>query len=205
MTKFRIFIIGATLSMAGCSSFLPKPAPAPTVYRLSPAQVNVPQSPTAMVVRIDRPNASNVFQTTNIVVSPDGRRLSAAGGSKWSETIPVLIQENFVDVLGQRETLVGVIPSSGARTNTRVHVTVKSFEAHFDRGESNPPLAVVHYAFTHSNASNRNLLGTFDIRKEVRASEARVSSIVDAMDRANSQALNAAADWLEGQALLTKS
>ena len=205
MMKSKLILLGAALYLTGCSSILPEPAPAPAVYRLSTAKVNVPQSPTAMVVRIDRPNASNVFETTSIIVSPDGRRLSFAGGAKWSELIPVLIQESFIDIMGQRANLVGVVPSSGARTNTRVHITVKSFEAQFDRGQENPPLAVVHYAVTHANASNRNLLGTFDIRKEVRASEARVSSIVDAMDRANSQALNAAADWLEGQASLAKS
>jgi len=205
MIKSGIFLLSTAFIITGCSSILPDPAPAPAVYRLSTAQQNVSQSLSAMVVRVDRPNASNVFETTNIIVSPDGRRLSAAGGAKWSELIPVLIQDSFIEVLGQRPSLVGVVPSSGARTNTRVHITVKSFEAQFDQGETNSPLAIVHYSVTHANASNRNLLGTFDIRKEVRASEARISSIVEAMDQANSEALNAAADWLEGQAALTKS
>jgi len=58
-------------------------------------------------------------------------------------------------------------------------------------------MAVVHYAATLSNASNRNLLGTYDVKKAVRATDIRVSTIVEAMDNANQQALNEIADWLE--------
>jgi len=108
-----------------------------------------------------------------------------------------MLQNSFVDVLAERSGLVGVIPSSGARTDTRVHLTIKSFEARFDQGEGSAPMAVVHYAATLSNASNRNLLGTYDVKKAVRATDIRVSTIVEAMDNANQQALNEIADWLE--------
>jgi len=108
-----------------------------------------------------------------------------------------MIQNSFVDLLGQHEDLVGVIPSSGARTDTRIHLTVKGFEAQFDQGEKTAPLAVVHYAITLSNASNRNLLNSYDVRKTVRAREARVSEIVRAMDEANQQALDAIANWMK--------
>jgi len=50
---------------------------------------------------------------------------------------------------------------------------------------------------TLSNASDRKLLGTYDIKKTVRSSDIRVSTIVEAMDKANQQALNSIADWLE--------
>lgn len=187
--------------LTGCASLLPsvlpEPASAGTVYRLSTAKQSAPQAPNAFVVRIDRPSVSNVFETTDIIVSPDGRRLASASGAEWAEVIPVMIQNSFVDVLGQHPNLVGVIPSSGARTDTRIHLTVKSFEAQFDQGDGSAPLAVVHYAATLSNASNRNLLGSFDVRRTVRASEARVSSIVQAMDTANQQALEEIAQWLE--------
>ena len=108
-----------------------------------------------------------------------------------------MVQESFVDLLGQRAGLVGVIPSSGARTDTRVHLTIKRFEAEFDRGEESAPLATVHYAVTLSNASNRNLISSHDVLRTVRSDAVRVSSIVKAMDAANVQALNDIADWLE--------
>ncbi len=191
------FIGLAALSLGGCLSLLPEPAPADTVYRLSPPQAHVAPMAGAKIVRIDRPNASTVFETRDIIISPDSRRLAVASGAKWAEIIPTMVQHRLVDTLGQRPGIVGVIPSSGARTDTRVHLTIKSFEANFDQGEGNAPLATVHYGVTMSNASDRDLLGTYDVKKTVRADAARVSSIVEAMDKANQEALNAIADWLE--------
>jgi ABC-type uncharacterized transport system auxiliary subunit len=138
-----------------------------------------------------------VFQGKDVVVSPDGRRLVSVAEASWAESIPDMVQNSFVDIMAERPGIVGVIPSSGARTDTRVHLTIKSFEARFDNGENASPLAVVHYAVTLSNASNRNLLSTYDVKKTVRSSDIRVSTIVEAMDRANQQALNEIADWLE--------
>ena len=191
------FLIGTTLILSGCVSLLPAPAPADVVYRLSASNEGVPQSLTAKVIRIDRPRAASVFQGQDVVVSPDGRRLASAAQARWAEAIPDMVQNSFVDVLAERAGLVGVIPSSGARTDTRVHLTIKSFEARFDQGEGAAPLAVVHYAVTLSNASNRNLLSTYDVKRTVRSSDVRVSTIVEAMDNANQQALNVIADWLE--------
>ena len=193
-TSFGLALLA---SLASCVSLLPDPAPADNVYRLFVARERVPQTASALVIRVDRPSASIVFETQDILVSPDGRRLAVAGGARWSEVIPVLVQESMVDVMGQRPNLVGVIPSSGARTDTRIHLTIKSFEARFDNGQENPPLAVVHYSVGLANASDRNFLGSFDVEKTVRASEARVTSIVDAMDEANKQAMNAIADWVQ--------
>ena len=197
MRLMSTFLIGTTLILSGCVSLLPDPAPADVVYRLSASNEGVPQSPTAKVIRIDRPRAASVFQGQDVVVSPDGRRLASAAQARWAEAIPDMVQNSFVDVLAERAGLVGVIPSSGARTDTRVHLTIKSFEARFDQGEGAAPLAVVHYAVTLSNASNRNLLSTYDVKRTVRSSDVRVSTIVEAMDNANQQALNVIADWLE--------
>jgi len=197
MRLMKTLLCSVTIALTGCVSLLPEPAPADVVYRLSATPEGVPQSPAAKVIRIDRPRAASVFQGQDVVVSPDGRRLATAAQAKWAESIPDMIQNSFVDVLAGRSGLVGVIPSSGARTDTRVHLTIKSFEARFDQGEDAAPMAIVHYAVTLSNASNRNLLSTYDVKKTVRSSDIRVSMIVEAMDNANQQALNEIADWLE--------
>lgn len=185
------------MGLAGCVSLLPEPVPAATVYRLSSAKQNVPQGPNPFIVRIDRPSAATVFETKDILVSPDGRRLASAGGAEWAELIPVMVQKSFADVMGQNPNIVGVIPSSGARTDTRLHLTIKGFEAQFDQGEDAPPLAVVHYGVTHADASDRDLIGTYDVKKMIRADEVRVSAIVRAMDNANQQALEDILAWLE--------
>ena len=190
-------LVGAA-TLSACS-ILPDPKPAPIIYRLSVDGTSVDARPDATVVRIDRPGGSTVFNTVNILVTPDGRRMSQASASRWSEQIPLLVQETLVDALSRSAGLVGVLPSSGARTDTRVHITIKNFEAQFDRGAGQAPLANVRFTATLANASDRTLIDTFTTAKQVRADAINVSEIVEAMEQANSEAMMDIVAWLEGQ------
>ena len=183
----------------GClSSVLPDPAPPPNIYRLSiPGETATPQIG-AITMRVDRPTAPKALLGQNVVVSPDGRRLLSASGAKWAESIPSLVQHSFFDILARRPGITGILPASGARSEYRAHLTIRSFEAEFDRGEENGPLAIVEYMVTVSNAGNRNLIGTKTVRKTARASDSTVSSIVSAQNTANLDALNEVSDWIKG-------
>ena len=189
----------AALGLAACS-ILPEPAPAAIIYRLAPVGEAVEARADATVVRIDRPGGSTVFNTNDILVTPDGRRMRAAAQARWSQAIPLQLQEALVDALGRSPNVVGVLPSSGTRTDTRVFVTIKNFEAKFDRGEDQAPLAVVRYTATLANASDRTLIDTFAVSKEVRADAINISEIVEAMEQANDAAMMDIVGWLEGNA-----
>jgi len=147
--------MACAISLSACVSFLPDPAPADVIYRLSSQSQTVPAKSDAWVLRIDRPSAAFIFQNQDIIISPDGQRLAAASQAKWAEVTPVLVQEAMVDILSERANLVGVLPASGARTDTRLHLTIKKFEAHFDNGEASSPLAVVEYDVVMAQASTR--------------------------------------------------
>ena len=189
----------ATATLSACS-ILPDPKPAPIIYRPTVDGASVDARPDATVVRIDRPGGSTIFNTVNVLVTPDGRRMSQASGSRWSEQIPLLVQETLVDALSRSPALVGVLPSSGARTDTRVHLTIKNFEAVFDQGEGAAPLATVRYTATLANASDRALIDTHTVMAQQRADAINVSEIVEAMEAANSRAMMDIVAWLERQA-----
>ena len=193
----KCLVLLTTAALAGCVSLLPDAQPADAVYRLTPAAVSVAANTNAVVMRIDRPIASTVLAGRDIVISRDGRELVTAGGARWSEAIPALIQQSVLGELGQRKTIIGVVPTAGARAEFRMSLAVRNFEVTFDNGEDSAPLAIVHYGVTVANASSRQLVSTYDVRKTVRAGEARVSSIVEATDAANAQAVAEIADWLE--------
>ena len=197
----QLIALALTAATVSACSILPDPKPAPVIYRLSVDGTSVDARPDATVIRIDRPGGSTIFNTVNVLVTPDGRRMSQASGSRWSGQIPLLVQETLVDALSRSESLVGVLPSSGARTDTRVHITIKNFEAQFDNGESNPPLAKVRFTATLANASDRTLIDTFTTEHEQRADAINVSEIVEAMEQANSVAMMDIVRWLEAQAL----
>ncbi len=183
------------LSLSACS-VLPDPAPADTIYRLTTSPDSVTSNADAAVIRIDRPSAPIVFQNRDVVVSPDGQRLASASQAKWSEITPILVQNAFIEVLAARKDIIGVLPSSGARTDTRVQLTIKNFEAQFDQGQQSAPKAVVRYSATFANASDRSLIGTYETTKMKRANAASVSSIVEAISMANREALSDISDWL---------
>lgn len=186
----------ATASLVTACSIIPDPAPAEIVYRLSLSGDSVQPNLGARVIRVDRPAATSVFNTRSIVVSPDGRRLSTVALAKWPEGTPTMLQESLVDALSREASLIGVLPQSGTRTDTRVHITIKNFEAQFDRGEANAPLAIVRFTATLANAMDRRLIDTFTTRHEVRAEAARVSDIVKAIEKANDAAMNDIVRWI---------
>lgn len=183
------------LSIAGCS-IIPKPAPADIVYRLSVSGESVPANADAAVIRVDRPSATSVFNSRSIVVSPDGRRLSTAAQAQWPEGTPTMLQGALVDAFSRDASIVGVLPESGTRTDTRVHFTIKNFEAQFDRGQTAAPLAVVRYTATLASATDRRLIDTLSTRQEVRAAAASVSDIVTAMEQANDAAMTDIVAWV---------
>lgn len=185
----------AALSITSCS-IIPDPAPANIVYRLSLLGESVSPSAQATVIRVDRPSATSIFNTRAIVVSPDGRRLSTAAQAEWPESIPTMLQETLVDAFSREASIVGVLPESGTRTDTRVHFSIKNFEAQFDRGQESAPLAVVRYTATLANATDRRLIDTFVTRHEVRAKAASVSDIVIAMESANDAAMSDIVAWV---------
>lgn len=202
MSSLKYLFCGAgVISLAACSSItsiIPDPKPADTVYRLSISsqELTVQPNADAIVVRVDRPTVPRPLAGNDVTVSLSRNRLLSASGAEWAEKIPDLIQGSILDVFSSRPDIIGVLPVSGARTELRVHLTVRNFEALYDNGQDSPPLAVVRYTATLANASNRNLLGSYEVRKTYRAADNRVSEIVKAQDAANYEAIKSVADWL---------
>jgi cholesterol transport system auxiliary component len=196
MIRPLIVAASAIAVLSGCS-ILPDPAPANVIYRLSLSGESVQPAPGATVIRVDRPAATSVFNTRSIVVSPDGRRLSTAAQAEWPEGTPAMLQEALIDAFSRSPSIIGVLPQSGTRTDTRIHLTIKNFEAQFDQGELAAPKAVVRYTATLANATDRKLIDTFTSRHEVRADAPRVSSIVFAIEEANDAAMREIVAWVE--------
>ena len=188
----------ATTVLSGCVSVLPDPQPASVVYRLTTETVRVKSNELAPVIRIDTPSAARLIGGREIIVSPDAQRLAVAGGAEWADSLPRMVQQTFLDVLGERDDLVGVIPIAGARANYRIHLNIDNFEARFDEGPENPPMIIVAYSATFASSSTRDLVSTKQVTQKLRANTASVSAIVDSMDSANRAALGDIADWLSG-------
>ena len=197
MISRTLITLGVALSLSACVSVLPDPAPAPSVYRLGSNFVSVNQSASAELVRVDRPTASKVFSSSDIVVTDGGQKLSVVAQASWAEAMPVLIQSTLIDALTGSSRFVGLTTTSGATTDTRINLSIQNFEADFNNGAGNPPLAVVSYRVTYTDADERKLLGTHLVKQTRRADSIHVSSIVRAIEVANQAAMVDIVQWME--------
>ena len=196
--KSRILLaLVVSVSLSGCLSILPDPAPAPSVYRLTTDAQPADKVFNAELIRVDRPTTTQVFNSSNIVVTKKGQKVSTIAKAKWSQATPDLIQESLISALEGSSQFVGLVSISGAQTETRLHLYVKNFEADFDNGSDNAPLAIVEYRVTYAHGGDRKLLGTYTVRKTRRASSINVSSIVSAIEQANDAAMSDIVTWLE--------
>lgn len=198
-------LAGFSLSACSISTILPEPAPAKQIYRLSSdapatelafASGPVSAQSNGYTVRVDRPNATKALRGLNLIVVQDDNRLVSIAGAEWADSLPTLVQKTFISHLDARSGITGLLPTSGARTDYRAHITIRNFEANFDQGESAAPRVIVDYLVTLSNASTRNLIGTETFRVENRANSKRVSDIVETMSGANETALRQISDWI---------
>jgi len=185
------------LSVSACVSVLPKAKPAPTVYRLSVPH-GVPEVPGKLnqVVNIEMPQAPRALSGTDIVLSPDGRRLTAAAGASWAEPVPSQLRHALIDKLAGGGKITGVIPSGGTRAPYRLNIDVRRFEAVFDNGETTAPNAIVTLNLTLTDTKTRRLVGTHSVTTNTRARAASVSAIVDAQDAATEKAMHEISAWL---------
>jgi len=197
MIARKLILAGLAASLSACVSIFPDPDPAPTVYRLSSNFASVDQTIGAELVRVDRPTASKIFSSNEIVVANEGQKLSVVAEASWAEAMPSLIQSSLVDALGGSSKFVGLTSTSGASTQTRVNLAVQNFEANFDNGPNSAPLAVVSYRVTYTNGQDRKLLGTYTVQRTQRADSINVSSIVRAIETANQSAMVDIVQWME--------
>jgi len=196
---YGIIIISSMLGVSACTSILPKPKPAPTVYRLSlPVNTSTTSVKKSTVVNIEFPQAPRALSGTDIVLSPDGRRLTAAAAATWAEPVPNQVRHVLIDALLAYEKVTGVIPKGGTRAPYRLNMQIRRFEAEFDNGEDAAPNAIVQINVTLTDTKTRRLIGVHAVNTNARATTKTVSSIVEAQDRATREAMDDVSSWLDG-------
>ena len=183
--------------LGGCSSILPKQKEASHIYRLSIPTSSGQSFTAGPVINLSLPSAPHALNGTDIVLSPDGRRLTAAAGAVWAEPVPAQFRRAFLDAIAADGAMRGVIPQGGTNAQYWLNVDIREFEAVFDQGEDQAPLVTTHIVLNLTQTGTRKLLGTRDLSSQSRASARRISSIVEAQDEATQKVLRDAVDWLK--------
>jgi len=114
-----------------------------------------------------------------------------------SQPIPELLQDAAMQSLAQSGNLITITPPTVVRADYTLEPVIRAFEASFDRGEESPPLAKIRILVTLTDMKSRQVIAKKEFYGEQRATEVRVTSIVNALDSLTQTVMAEMAVWTE--------
>lgn len=185
----------ALLALAGCSNILPKPAPPPALYRLTPAS-EFPAAASVVPVQlvIDAPTAEAALDTVRIALARSPTTLDYFADAAWTDRLSGMVQSSLIKSLDNSHRIAAVGPQNGALRGDVVLVTeLRHFEAVY--AAAGPPRWRIELTAKLIKMPERTILADRAFRGEEAASRNDLVAIIDAADTAWRGTARAIADW----------
>lgn len=199
----RLLAAVVPLTLAACTGSLFKSKEPPqATYLLTVAPVSAgagPQAPTAgsqpsSDLTILRPQIRPGLDTRFIAVLYPDRRLDHFAGARWSGLLDVVLQDLALQAF-RSDGRVGNVhtDASAFGTGDWLEIDVADFQAEYadtaGAAGSQPPIVHVHFVARLGTSGDRHVIGRFEADVHEPAADNRLTAIVDAYDRAASEAL----------------
>jgi cholesterol transport system auxiliary component len=192
-------LIGTSLFLSGCISFLPETVPA-TVYRLSTPEPSGEVREEAVIIGVQRPLTPRALSNDMIAMSQERGQLVFIQGAEWITPVPRLVQDLIVESMDAFEpTLIASRPEDGVRSEFELATELRSFEANYLRGPDQPPTVIVRLRARLIRSSDRRLVAVDAIGAQSVASSNTIGDIVAAFDAASQEAMASVAQWTAEQ------
>jgi len=146
-----------------------------------------------VTVLVDRANAPRGLGGDQIALERNGA-IVFAKGARWIDPTPALWQSAIIDAL-QDAGVSTARPRDGVSAAYEISADIQRFEADYAAGEDAAPTARVAVKVSLLDATSRNLIAAQRFSADARASANRMGSIVDAMNQASGQSLQAMRAW----------
>lgn len=185
------------VSLSGCISVFPKSKPA-QLYRFDGAPPSAEQSAGRPVARHGVVKTGGTFAraaSSDRILSVTGAQAAYIAESRWVSPAVTLFDEALArafDVNAGSARLVS--RGEAVRADYALRVDVTRFEAVYDQGADAAPMVVVSLRMTLTKA-DRTLVASDLLEAQARASDNRVSAIVEAYNKAVGDALNGLVAW----------
>jgi ABC-type uncharacterized transport system auxiliary subunit len=210
MSRQGALLLLLTFALTGCggSLFQTKAAP-PALYLLTATATATATTAAAAAPRIPadlaviRPRVRAGLDTDRIAALYPDRRLEYFADARWSGPLDEVVQQLAVQQFHATANLRNVsVEASIFASNYWLEIEVADFQAEYSAA-AGPPMVHVHFLARVGTAADRRILAIFEANAEIRASDNRMSAIVDGYNRAADQAL---AEIISGtvQALSTR-
>jgi cholesterol transport system auxiliary component len=184
MTVRTLALVAALLALAGCGDILPKPPPAPALYRLTaaadfPAGANL----SATQLLIATPSAEAALDTTRIALSRSATTLDYFADAAWTDRLPVVLQARLLDSFENAHRLVAVAGETGAvHGDAILTIELRHFEAQY--AGAGPPRWRIELTADLITAADRKVIATRIFTGEAAAPQNDMAAIVDSADQA---------------------
>jgi cholesterol transport system auxiliary component len=196
MSPTRLLAAAAlALSLTGCVSLLPKAEPA-QLYRFE-ARVQAPESMAqSSFTVLKAPTSFARAAAGDGILTATGGEAAYIGGARWVSPAAALFDEAttraFQDAGGPAR-LIG--RGEIGRADGYLKLDVRTFETRYDQGPKAAPKVVIEISAALTR-NDQSLVGTRTITVEARAADNRVGPIVQAYDKALSEALGKLVLWV---------
>lgn len=183
-------------ALLSACSILPQAAPIDT-YRL-PTALNVPDSAAPRPdgigsIRVLRPTSGNQLAGRRIAVVPDDLRISVYANAAWTDTVPELVRERLADALRASARFDAVSTDQHSlRAEFEIDTDLRTFHSEYRSGA---PDAVVRIDAHLVHSDSRSVIASRSFESRVRASDAQVPAVVNAMGQAADEVAMALATW----------
>lgn len=188
----RWLVVVATMALGACS-VMPQ-SPPQDVYRLPPSTLGAGTGePVDLSLRINRPVASELLDSSRIVVVPEGHRLSVYQGARWSASAPILWRDHLLDAF-HNDGRIARLSGSAERVQADIELggALRAFQAEYRAGV--PEVVIQFDAHLVDSAGKRIIAGRRFVAREA-VHGAQLPAVVDAFGRATDAMARELIDW----------
>ncbi len=148
-------------------------------------------------LRVNRPQSSQLLDSPRIAVLPQGDRISAYQGARWSDRAPALFRDRLIAAFLD-DGRVGAVSSDDSRLQADLELSsdLRAFQSEYRNGR--PEVHILLDARL-VQAGNQRILASrrFEVRQI--AGDTAVESVVKAFGTANDQLSRQLMDWVVEQ------
>ena len=194
MRRFWVPVLLALVGLSGCS-VLPK-AGELDVYSLpaEDAQSNMAGNRLNKTLRVDKPVAPPLLDSSHIVVVPESHRISVYQGARWSDRAPALLRDRLIEALHHRDILAAVVSDDTQATVDFVLAgELRAFQSEYREGR---PVTRMRLQASLLHGDGRRILASRGFEVVEPAHHEDMRAVVDAFGKAGDQLSREVADWL---------
>jgi cholesterol transport system auxiliary component len=184
------------VALAGCSSNLIGPPPAPQIYVLHPdfsPVANAPMASWQLVVSV--PGAPESLDTERIALLRAPNTMDYFANSQWTDRVPLLVQSLLVEAFEKSGRINAVgRESAGIRADYVLQSEIHDFSAHYTVLDS-PPKIRVGITAKVVGAVSRDVAATIQFENEAQAAANNMPNIAAAFAQATGTVISRTVSW----------